>query len=55
MKKNVKISEAYKFFATMVNIIGKAEKAIALAALGATSLKFLCTIGMDVTKKNFKN
>lgn len=55
MKKNVKFSEAYKFFATMVNILGKTEKALAFTALGITGLKILCAIGMDATKKNFKN
>lgn len=55
MKKNVKISEAYKFFAAAFNTLGKVEKTLAFTALGVTVLKILCAIGMDATKKNFKN
>lgn len=55
MKKNVKISGTYKFCATAFNTLGKVEKTLAFTALGVTVLKIFCAIGMDATKKNFKN
>ena len=56
MKKNViKISGTYKFCVAAFNTLGKIEKTIAFTALGVTVLKIFFAIGMDATKKNFKN
>lgn len=56
MKKNViKISGTYKFCAAAFNTLGKMEKALAFIVLGVTIVKIFFAIGMDATKKNFKN